>query len=81
MMIPTFSDVLEIANFIHKLGYRDGNITVECEVENQEELNKANEEFFYKLNMDENGKIDPNPDEINIKIGSINFRYFKKEQN
>ena len=80
MMIPTFGDVLEIADFIDKLGYRDGNITVECWVENQEELNKANEEFFYKLGMNENGQIDPNPDEINIKIGSINFRYFIKEQ-
>ena len=79
----TISDMFEISNLIHKLGYNEGNITIECKVKDRHELSKVNEEFFYKFHPTDpadNSKIDPNPDEVDIRIGGLRFRYFTETE-
>ena len=81
-MILKFDDLVNISNALWQAGYGEERFNILIPVENKEILDKLNEDFHYRFNQD--GEINFDVDDINIKIGRHSFTYYvdseKKEE-
>lgn len=75
------NDLIEIAEFFVEKNYGD-NIHIEIELPDQKTMNRVNEDFYYKLKINEKNGEDSleEIDELNINVGGVKFRYFIKEK-
>lgn len=71
-------DLMEISNFFLDKKYNNENVTILIEVEDEHELNRVNDDFYYRFN-DGKDIIDEDFSSVDINIGGIKFKYKVKE--
>ncbi len=76
--IIKYDKVMELAYLLKDNGFDKYGFSIVTEVDTKEQLNKLNEDFFYKI--PENKEKTPDyGDEISVNVGGIAFKYVIKE--
>lgn len=65
-------DLFKIQALLEDEGYGNCGLEVVIKVRNREIFEKVNEEYYYSNNKE---GTPPDVDNINVKIGNINFKY------
>ena len=75
--IIKYDKMMDLVYLLKENGFDKYNFTITSEVNTREQLNKLNEDFFYKL--PENADKTPEyGDEISVNFDGITFRYVIK---
>ena len=76
--IIKYDKMLELSYLLKDNGFDKFGFSIVTEVDTKEQLNKINEEFFYKVPENE-GKTPDYGDEICVDVEGIIFKYIVKE--
>jgi hypothetical protein len=77
--IPLYKDLLEIVQQLEYSSIKLPDCTIVFEVTTRDALNKINEDFFYKSDIDNKDKTPVYGDKIVVNINGVKFAYVLKE--
>ena len=74
-----YEDLLKIEDFLREEGLDSDNLSIIMNIDTQERLNRINSDYFFRANPDSKDKPTGNFNNVNIKIGNVNFTYRLRE--
>ena len=81
MLVPKLDILYDLTDKINEIfrGKDISNMTITFELDSKT-LNKVNEDYYYRYNLNGDLDKDENVDEINVNIGGVKYKYIKKEE-
>lgn len=81
MLVPKLDILYDLTDKINEIfrGKDISNMTITFELDSKT-LNKVNEDYYYRYNLNGDLVKDENVDEINVNIGGVKYKYIKKEE-
>ena len=81
MLVPKLDILYNLTDKINEIfrGKDISNMTITFELDSKT-LNKVNEDYYYRYNLNGDLVKDENVDEINVNIGGVKYKYIKKEE-
>lgn len=73
--ILTYGDVMEISRLLSESGYNKYGLKITTSVSTKEEMERVNEEFFYRTHSKDDGVKPEDCDTVTLNVNGIEFKY------